>query len=71
MVNGTSKFLLKVSLILRMIPQILAAVFAMFLCVCVPLAVATESNAQMFVLFNKLYDGFYQNKVGLNILNSK
>ena len=38
-----------------------------------PLAVATESNAKMLVIFNKLYDGIIKNKLGksLNILKSK
>ena len=38
----------------------------------VPLAVATESNAQMLVIFKKLYDGIIKNKLGkiLNILKS-
>ena len=39
----------------------------------VSLAVATESNAQMLVIFNKLYDGIIKNNLGesLNILKSK
>ena len=39
----------------------------------VPLTVATESNAQMLVIFNKLYDSIIKNKLetGLNILKSK
>ena len=39
----------------------------------VSLAVATESNAHMLVIFNKLYDGIIKNKLGesLNILKSK
>ena len=39
-------------------------------CICnvlyvsVPMAVATESNAQMCVIFNTLYDGIFNNNLG-------
>ena len=41
--------------------------------VCVPLTVATESNAYIHSIFNALYDGIIKNKLrkGLSILKSK
>ena len=53
-----------------MMPKILAAVFAIFFYVSLSLAVANESNTQMFVIVNKLYEDF-GNVMQLRLIHTK